>query len=131
MSDPSTDDLIRRHRAGESISAIAAATGLHPSTVRYRVKLAKRPKSSAGPPEALSEESQRLLGLAGPLSEIQRAALKAAARLAARGAAPTPRAIADELGHRGNCTGYNRVLRAVRVLQSLGRWPYDRPGAAP
>jgi hypothetical protein len=87
-------------------------------------------RPSAGPPEGLSEESRRLLGLTGSMSEIQRAALEAGVRLVARGAAATPRAVADELGVLGPGAGYQRVHRAIRVLRSLGRWPSDRPGAA-
>jgi hypothetical protein len=131
MSDPSNDEPIHRYRAGETIAMIAASTGLRRSTVQYRLKWAKRARPSQpspGPPQGLSEPSRRLLGLAGPMREIQRAALEAAARLAARGAAATPRTVADEVGEAGHA-GYARVHRAIAVLRSLGRWPSDRPGA--
>jgi hypothetical protein len=88
------------------------------------------PQPSPGPPEGLSEDSRRLLGLTGPVPEIQRAALEAAERLAARGAAATPRGVADELGQFGPGAGYQRVRVAIAVLRSLGRWPYNPPGAA-
>jgi hypothetical protein len=131
MPEPSTDELVRRYRAGKAIARIAAATGLSRSAVQRRLRRAEPPRSSPGPPEALSEDSRRLLGLAGPMPEIQRAALAAAERLVSRGVKPTPRAVADELGKYGPGTGYDRVRRAVRVLQSLGRWPSDGPGEAP
>jgi hypothetical protein len=135
MPGISTDELVRRRRAGETIAMIATATGLPGSTVYGRLRRAmgpsRGPRPAPGPPEALSEDSRRLLGLAGPMPEIQRAALEAAARLVARGAAVTARAVADELGHRGPCTGYASTCRAIAVLRSLGRWPFDRAGAAP
>jgi hypothetical protein len=121
----------RRYQAGETIARIAAATGLSRSTVQKRLRRATPPRPSFGPPEGLSEDSRRLLGLAGPMPEIQRAALDAAARLVARGVKPTPRAVADELGEYGPGTGYDRVRRAIAVLRSLGRWPSDGPGEAP
>jgi DNA-binding CsgD family transcriptional regulator len=40
MPGPSTDELVRRYRAGESCAAIAAATGLRPTTVQGRLKRA-------------------------------------------------------------------------------------------
>jgi IclR helix-turn-helix domain len=131
MSKPSTDDLVRRYRAGETLAAIAAATGLPRSTVHDRLRRARPSRPSPGPPDGLSEDSRRLLGLAGPMPEIQRAALEAAARLAARGAAAAPRAVADELGAFGPGAGYQRVHRAIRVLRSLGRWPSNETAEAP
>jgi hypothetical protein len=130
MSDPTTDELVRRRREGQTIAAIAEATGLSRYAVEYRIRRAMPPRPSSGPPEALSEDSKRLLGLTGPMPEIHRVVLEAAARLAARGAAITPRAVADELGWHGPGTQYQRVHHAIRVLRSLGRWPYARTGAA-
>jgi hypothetical protein len=131
MPDPCSDDLLRRYRAGNTIAMISAATGVPRSTVYDRVRRARPSPPSPGPPEGLSGDSRRLLGLDGPMPEIQRAALQAAARLAARGVKATPRAVADELGEFGPGTGYQRVRRAIAVLRSLGRWPFDRPRAAP
>jgi hypothetical protein len=84
---------------------IAAATGLSRSTVDFRLKQAKRARLSSGPPEGLSEDSRRLLGMVGPMPGIQRAALEAAERLVALGAATKLRAVADELGDFGPGTG--------------------------
>jgi hypothetical protein len=130
MPGPSIDELVRRHRAGKTIAMIAAATGLSRSAAQRRLRRAEPPRPSPGPPEGVLEDLRRLLGLAGPLPEIQRAALEAAARLVVRGVEPTPRAVADEPGRRGPDAGYRRVYDAIRILQSLGRWPFDRPGAA-
>jgi hypothetical protein len=129
MPDPSADELVRRYRAGETIARIAAATGLSRSTVQKRLRRTA-PRPSPGPPEALSEDSRSLLGLAGPLPEIQRAALAAAERLAARGVKPTPRAVVDELGRPGPGMPYQRVLRLIGALRLSGRWPSDGPGVA-
>jgi hypothetical protein len=40
MPDPSTAELVRRSRAGESCAAIAAETGSRPTTVQGRLKRA-------------------------------------------------------------------------------------------
>jgi hypothetical protein len=111
---------------------IAVALGIPHSTMARHLARADLVRGRGVPtrPEALSEDSERLLGLAGPATEMQRAALEAAARLAARGAAVTARAVADELGHRGARTGYASTCSAIRVLRSLGRWPYDPPEPA-
>jgi hypothetical protein len=132
MPDPSADDLARRYCAGETIAMSSAATGVSRATVHDRLWRAESSSpSSPRPREGLSEDSRRLLGLDSPMPEIQRAALEAAARLAARGVKATPRAVADELGEVGPGTGYQRARRAIGVLRSLGRWPSDRPGATP
>jgi DNA-directed RNA polymerase specialized sigma24 family protein len=41
MSRPSTDELVRRYRAGETLAMIATATGLPRSTVYDRLKRAR------------------------------------------------------------------------------------------
>ena len=77
----SLDELVRRRRDGQTLVAIAAATGLRPSAVYRRLRLAgltRRPRPSTGPPERLADDSKRLLGLDGPMSEIQRVTLEAA-----------------------------------------------------